>query len=234
MASTWAASAPVMGRTVTPAGRRPVSVIADRLAGGSAAGGPARGEWRRRFAAAAIAVLARRRAAGGGQDRAGDRPQLPYLLGGERVEQGPADLLDVAGGGRHQHRVPLVGELRELPAPVGRAVPAADPAALLQAGHSVRDPALARRSSLGELAHAQGVARRLGEPHQDLVVGQRDPGVALQLRVDGREKRVAGPDEGAPGLLLLVRQPPGAGSLHGPSIAEIVERLTSFSDDGSR
>src|SRR5262245_11654424 len=120
MASTWPASAPVMGRMVTPAG-----FIADGRPG-SAAGGPARGERRRRDAGAVIAGLARRRVADGGQDRAGDRAQLPYLLGRERVEQGPADVLDVAGGGRHQHRVPLVGELGELAAPVGRAVPAAD------------------------------------------------------------------------------------------------------------
>src|SRR5215475_7249523 len=142
MASTWPASAPVMGRMVTPAG-----LIADGRPG-SAAG---------RRAGAAIAVLTRRRGADGGQDRAGDRVQLPYLLRGERVEQGPADLLDVAGGGLDQHRVPLVGELRELAAPVGRAVPAADPATLFQAGHRVRDPALARRGGVGEPAHPQGV-----------------------------------------------------------------------------
>src|SRR6266516_5425275 len=75
-----------------------------------------------RYAGAALAVLARRRAADGGQDRVADRPQLPYLLGGERVEQGPAYLLDVDGGGGYQHRVPLVGEFRVLAAPVGRAV----------------------------------------------------------------------------------------------------------------
>src|SRR5215468_11966764 len=91
MASTWPASATVMGRMVTPAG-----FIAG-VQPGSAASGPARGEWRRRRPGAVIAVPARRRVAGGGQDRAGDRVQLPDLLGRERVEQGPADLLDVAG-----------------------------------------------------------------------------------------------------------------------------------------
>src|SRR5215831_11629628 len=69
----------------------------------------------------------------------------------------------------------------------------------------------------GDLARLRRDVPRVFRGHRRAAAArQRDPAVALQLRVDVREKRVARPDEGAPGLLLLRRQPPGAGSLHAP------------------
>src|SRR5690606_14985146 len=69
--------------------------------------------------------------------RVADLPETAELFGCERVEQGPAHLLDVAGRGRLQRGEAVVGEHRDVAAPVFRAALAADPAALLQPGHRV-------------------------------------------------------------------------------------------------
>ena len=122
----------------------------------------------------------------------------------------------------------LVGEHGDLAAAVGRAVHPADPAAFLQPGHRVRHAALAGRGRLGELRHPQRAVRRLGQPDQDLVVGERHPGIALQLGVNGGEEPLPGLDRLPPGVLLVGAQPARSRIVHGNSIPGIVERLTTL------
>jgi hypothetical protein len=60
-----------------------------------------------------------------------------------------------------------------------------------------------------ELAHPQGPVRGLGEPHQDLEVGVRQPGLGLQLSLDAVEEQPVGGQKAAPGPLLLAVEPAG-------------------------
>src|SRR3712207_8667784 len=52
---------------------------------------------------------------------------------------------------------------------------------------SVGEPAARRQRRAGELAHPQRAAGRLGEPHEDLVVGVREPRLPLELPVEDRK-----------------------------------------------
>ena len=78
-----------------------------------------------------------------------------------------------------------VGEDGEVAAAVVGGPLAAHPAALLQAGDGVRQPALRLVGPAGEVAHPAAAARRLRQHREDDVGGVAEPGVALQLGVQG-------------------------------------------------
>src|SRR5262249_15345588 len=88
-----------------------------------------------------VVVLAQARP--GGEDRGADVAELPHLFGCQPIHQRPAYLIDVPWRGGGQHGEALVGQLRDLAAAVGRAVQPLNPAAFLEPGDGVRQPALA-------------------------------------------------------------------------------------------
>ena len=108
-----------------------------------------------------------------------DLRELLRLPGPDRVEECPPDLLDVRRRGRLQRGEASVGEPGKLAPAIGFAVEPFHPAAFFQSRHSVRQPALAGGRDLGELAHPQQPAVGLRQPHQDLVVAERYPRLAL-------------------------------------------------------
>ena len=104
--------------------------------------------------------------------------------GDELVEQVRAHALDVHRRGGLERGEALVGEDGELPAAVLGADLPAHPAALLEPGHRVREPAAGGQAAVGELAHPHHPAGRLRQRHEDLVVGVRDAGLVGELAVE--------------------------------------------------
>ena len=102
---------------------------------------------------------------------------------------------------------PLVGEDGEQPAAVLGAHLPAHPAALLQPGHRVRQPAAGGQAPVGQLAHPHHPVGRFGEGDQDLVVGVRDAGLVGELAVERVLQQQRAVQPGTPGLLLLGVQP---------------------------
>src|SRR5262249_36846481 len=143
----------------------------------------------------------------GRDDRSADLAKLLDLVGCQDVDQRCAYLLDMTWCGSGQSREAFVRELRDLAAAVGRAVSPLHPAAFLEPGYRVGQPALAVRRRPRELGHSQRPAGRLGQVHEDLVVPVRQPGIADELCVGCREDRLARLQEQAPGALLLIAQP---------------------------
>ena len=122
--------------------------------------------------------------------------------------------------GRHRpDDVPaVVGEHGELaPAVVGGPF-AAHPAAVLQARHRVREPALRLVRPPGQVAHPAAAAGRLRQHRQHDVGGVADPGIALQLGVQGPRQQLGDRQPGPPGPLLLVVEPP---LRHGPTVLRV-------------
>src|SRR5216683_2653986 len=111
-------------------------------------------------------------------------------------------------------------------AAVGLAVPPLNPAAFLEPGHRVRQPALAVGRCPRQLCHAERPVRRLGQVHEDLVVTVRQTGVASELRIGRGEDRLARLQEQAPGALFLLGEP-ACGHGHVCIVPHLVERLTS-------
>src|SRR5262249_19568403 len=108
-----------------------------------------------------VVVLAQARP--GGDDRGADFAELPHLFGYQDIHQRPAYLIDVPWRGGGQHGEALVGQLRDLAAAVGRAVQPLNPAAFLEPGDGVRQPALAVARCPGQLGHPERPVRRLGQ-----------------------------------------------------------------------
>jgi hypothetical protein len=148
-----------------------------------------------------------------------DGRELVDLLGGERIEHQAAHGGDVPGSGRGEHGEPLVGELGQGRAPVVGARDAPDPAVALEPRDGVRQPALRALRDLREVAHPQRAPRDVGQHREDLVVGVRHPGVALELAVQLRVEQGGHGDVGHPGVVLRVGEPPVV-VFHAPSLPE--------------
>jgi hypothetical protein len=100
-----------------------------------------------------------------------------------------------------------MGQHDERPALVGGAILARDQAAALHAGDVVGQPALLPLQVLHELEHPQPPVGRLGQQHQDVVVGQRQPRRLLQIPVQPGVQPRAHLQQAPPGPLLVVGQP---------------------------
>src|SRR3954466_438115 len=164
------------------------------------------------------AVTPRRPGSGGGGTSGGvevakqglaDVAHRRDLLGGELVEQMRAHALDVHRRGGLQGGEPLLGEDGELAAAVVRADLPADPAALLQPGHGVRETAAGGQAAVGELTHPHHPVRALRQRDTDLAGAVRDPRLTGELAVETVLKQQRAVEPGAPGLLLVGIQPPG-------------------------
>jgi hypothetical protein len=129
------------------------------------------------------------------------------LLRGQLVEQVPPDALDVDRGRGLERLEAVVGEDGELPAAVLLADLTPDPAALLEPGDGVREPAAGGQAAIGELAHPHHAAGRLGQGDEDLVVGVRDARGVLQLPVQAVLEEECAEEPGAPGALLVGVEP---------------------------
>jgi hypothetical protein len=114
----------------------------------------------------------------------------------------------VGRGGRPQHVEALFGEHGEHTAAVARAFLAAYELRTLQPRDLVRHPALRRGHVQRELRHPHPHVRLLREPHQDLVVGQGEVVLLLQLAVEPVLEQRAADDVAAPGAHLVGGQPP--------------------------
>ena len=79
--------------------------------------------------------------------------------------------------------------------------------ALLEAGDGVREAAARGQGQVGQLAHPQRAALGLGQPDEDLEVGVRHVGLALQLPVEGVEEHLRRLEVGPPGPLFVVGEP---------------------------
>src|SRR5260221_9274591 len=77
----------------------------------------------------------------GGDDGGADLAKLPHLLGRQHIEQRPAYLTPVPRGRGPQRGEAVVGQLRDLAAAAGRAVPPLNPPPLLEPAHRVCQPA---------------------------------------------------------------------------------------------
>ena len=152
-----------------------------------------------------------------GDQGVADLAQHALLVTVEGVEQVGPDGLDVPGRRLLQLGQAFGRELGERPAPVLGTRPAAHPARRLQACDGMGEPAARRQRRVGELAHPQRPVRCLGEADEDLVVGVREPGVALQLALEAVEQQALGGEEGTPCRLLVVVQPACVGG-HGQTL----------------
>jgi hypothetical protein len=85
----------------------------------------------------------------------------------------------------------------------------AHPAALLQPGDRVGEPAAGGQAAVGELAHPQRPALGLRQLDQDLVVGVGDAGLPGQLAVQPVLQEHPAVHGGPPGALLVGVEPPG-------------------------
>ena len=112
-------------------------------------------------------------------------PSSPRLLGGQRVEHRLADGVDVPGRDRPDDVPAGVGEDGEVAAAVVGGALAPHPAALLEPGDGVRQPALRLVGPAGQVAHPPAAVGRLRQHRQHDVGGVADAGVALQLGVEG-------------------------------------------------
>jgi len=91
-----------------------------------------------------------------------------------------------------------VGQHRERPARIVRAGPTLDQAFALQPVDEPSDTAAAEQDALGELAHPQRPPRSLGELDEDVVAGERQLLLGLQLDAELAGDLGMGDEEGAP------------------------------------
>ena len=84
----------------------------------------------------------------------------------------------------------------------------AHPPELLEPGHRVREATPRRLGGVGELAHAPGPAGRLREHHQDLVVAEREAGVALEVALDLLPEQAGAHDPAQPDPAFVGVEPP--------------------------
>src|SRR5207248_70846 len=84
----------------------------------------------------------------------------------------------------------------------------ANPAELLEPGHRVGEAAAGRLGRVGELTHPAGPGGRLGEHHQDLVVPEREAGVALEVTLDLLPRQPGGEHPSEPDPTFVRIQPP--------------------------
>ncbi len=98
--------------------------------------------------------------------------QLLQLRGGQLVDDVRADGGDVPGRAGRELGQAGWGQLRVHPAPVFQALHPADPASPLQTGHGPGHPAAGGQRSVGQFPHAEPPVWRLGELHQELVIGE--------------------------------------------------------------
>jgi len=91
--------------------------------------------------------------------RLDDVRQLPQLLGGERVEQPPPDLFDMARGRPRQRRETPIGELGDRRAPIRGVLHSANVTGFLQPGHGMGEPAGGEAGDLRQVGHGQAAVR---------------------------------------------------------------------------
>jgi len=138
-----------------------------------------------------------------------DLAERAHLLGGQQIDQVPADGRDVIRRGAPDRVQSLLGDDHERPARVGGAVGAADQSALLHAADVVGQPARRPLHVGGQFGQPAAQIGGLGQRGQHLVVRHGQPAVAVQLAGD------LGVDEQhhaavrAPRPLLLVGEPVG-------------------------
>ena len=135
------------------------------------------------------------------------------IANGEHVDEVASHRPHVRRRGADQQLPPLLGELSQGAASVGRALPSSDPAGVLHAGDLVRQPRSGGQRHVGEVAHPQLSVRCLGEPDEDLVVGHRQAVVGFEVTIERVGQQDVRRDPPAPGLLLLGGQP--ANGVHG-------------------
>ena len=119
-----------------------------------------------------------------------------------------AHALDVQRGGGFERAEPLVGEDRTGPAAVLLTRFPAHPPQLLEPRHGVGEATPRRLRGVGELAHAAGPPGRLREHHQDLVVAEREAGVALEVALDLLPQQPGAHDPAQPDAAFVGVEPP--------------------------
>ena len=139
-----------------------------------------------------------------------DLSQLLLLGGGQLIEEVDADALDVVRRGRLERREPLVREHRQGAAAVGGAALAPHPSGAFEPGDRVREAAAGRLGRVRELAHAQAPLGCLREHDEDLVVAERQSGIALEVALELLPEKAGREDPVEPDLALLVRRASGA------------------------
>src|SRR4051812_47171545 len=102
----------------------------------------------------------------------------------ERLHEVPLDALEVDRYDAVDELAALRGEHRLEAAPVARARPSLDEAGGLEPVDEARHPARAQPGAEGQVAHAQVLARRAGEPQEHTELGRAEVGRAREVLLE--------------------------------------------------